>query len=143
MEKKKVAVPLVCHGHSRPVVDLFYSPVTPDGFFLISASKGTFTFSALNSEQSLSFCLFMDLKLFWICFGACSSDFDSWMRIDVSVDDIRLLTVIFSSQKMEKKNKHFRVLLLLLWDAVKSCVYALSVLACCIVFFFVFFYVWV
>ncbi|RRT75861.1 hypothetical protein BHM03_00015752 [Ensete ventricosum] len=40
MDKKKVAVPLVCHGHSRPVVDLFYSPVTPDGFFLISASKG-------------------------------------------------------------------------------------------------------
>ncbi|GAA0144028.1 translation initiation factor [Lithospermum erythrorhizon] len=39
MEKKRVAVPLVCHGHSRPVVDLCYSPVTPDGFFLISASK--------------------------------------------------------------------------------------------------------
>jgi serine-threonine kinase receptor-associated protein len=39
MEKKKVTVPLVCHGHSRPVVDLYYSPVTPDGFFLISASK--------------------------------------------------------------------------------------------------------
>ncbi|XP_072998802.1 uncharacterized protein [Typha latifolia] len=39
MEKKKAAVPLVCHGHSRPVVDLFYSPVTPDGFFLMSASK--------------------------------------------------------------------------------------------------------
>ncbi|CAH1442563.1 unnamed protein product [Lactuca virosa] len=39
MDKKKVAVPLVCHGHSRPVVDLFYSPITPDGFFLISASK--------------------------------------------------------------------------------------------------------
>lgn len=39
MERKKVAVPLVCHGHSRPVVDLFYSPITPDGFFLISASK--------------------------------------------------------------------------------------------------------
>ncbi|KAF3519299.1 hypothetical protein DY000_02059441 [Brassica cretica] len=36
---KKAAVPLVCHGHSRPVVDLFYSPITPDGFFLISASK--------------------------------------------------------------------------------------------------------
>lgn len=35
-----MTVPLVCHGHSRPVVDLFYSPVTPDGFFLISASKG-------------------------------------------------------------------------------------------------------
>ncbi|KAK9030720.1 hypothetical protein V6N11_032134 [Hibiscus sabdariffa] len=41
MEKKKVAVPLVCHGHSRPVVDLFYSSITPDGFFLISASKDT------------------------------------------------------------------------------------------------------
>ncbi|AQK82365.1 Serine-threonine kinase receptor-associated protein [Zea mays] len=41
MEKKKVAIPLVCHGHSRPVVDLFYSPVTPDGYFLISASKDT------------------------------------------------------------------------------------------------------
>ncbi|CAL0299298.1 unnamed protein product [Lupinus luteus] len=39
MENKKVAVPLVSHGHSRPVVDLFYSPITPDGFFLISASK--------------------------------------------------------------------------------------------------------
>lgn len=34
-----MVVPLVCHGHSRPVVDLFYSPITPDGFFLISASK--------------------------------------------------------------------------------------------------------
>jgi hypothetical protein len=40
MEKKKVAIPLVCHGHSQPVVDLFYSPVTPDGYFFISASKG-------------------------------------------------------------------------------------------------------
>ncbi|XP_071710458.1 uncharacterized protein [Rutidosis leptorrhynchoides] len=39
MDKKKVSVPLICHGHSRPVVDLFYSPITPDGFFLISASK--------------------------------------------------------------------------------------------------------
>ncbi|KAM7277392.1 hypothetical protein ACFE04_019258 [Oxalis oulophora] len=40
MEKKRMAVPpLVCHGHSRPVVDLCYSPITPDGFFLISSSK--------------------------------------------------------------------------------------------------------
>ncbi|KAM0066678.1 putative transcription factor WD40-like family [Helianthus debilis subsp. tardiflorus] len=35
----QVAVPLVCHGHSRPVVDLFYNPVTLDRYFLISASK--------------------------------------------------------------------------------------------------------
>jgi hypothetical protein len=40
MEKKKVAIPLVCHGDSRPVVDLFYSSVTPVRYFLISASKG-------------------------------------------------------------------------------------------------------
>jgi hypothetical protein len=40
LEKKKVVNPLVCHGDSRPVVDLFYSSVTPDGYFLISASKG-------------------------------------------------------------------------------------------------------
>lgn len=40
-------VPLVCHGHSRPVVDLFYSPVTPDGFFLISASKGKPSLSSI------------------------------------------------------------------------------------------------
>ncbi|CAI7800785.1 unnamed protein product [Closterium sp. NIES-54] len=31
--------PLVCHGHSRPIVEIAYSPVTDDGFFLISASK--------------------------------------------------------------------------------------------------------
>jgi serine-threonine kinase receptor-associated protein len=33
-EKK---VPLVVSGHSRPVPDLSYSPITPDGFFLVSA----------------------------------------------------------------------------------------------------------
>ena len=32
-------VPLVCHGHSRPIVALEYSRVTPDGVFLISSSK--------------------------------------------------------------------------------------------------------
>mmetsp|Transcript_10312 Transcript_10312/g.35908 ORF Transcript_10312/g.35908 Transcript_10312/m.35908 type:complete len:318 (-) Transcript_10312:15-968(-) len=33
------AGPLVCHGHSRPIVDVQYSTVTEDGYFLISASK--------------------------------------------------------------------------------------------------------
>lgn len=32
--------PLVCHGHSRPIVELDYSRATEDGVFLISASKG-------------------------------------------------------------------------------------------------------
>ncbi len=32
--------PLVCHGHSRPIVELAYSAQTEDGVFLISASKG-------------------------------------------------------------------------------------------------------
>lgn len=31
--------PLTCSGHTRPVVDLTFSPVTADGFFLISACK--------------------------------------------------------------------------------------------------------
>ncbi|QDZ25876.1 WD40 repeat domain-containing protein [Chloropicon primus] len=30
---------MVCHGHSRPIVDLQYSPVTKDGVFIVSASK--------------------------------------------------------------------------------------------------------
>jgi hypothetical protein len=33
--------PLVCHGHSRPIVNLEYSQATEDGVFLISSSKGT------------------------------------------------------------------------------------------------------
>eukprot|EP00038_Savillea_parva_P006033 m.161280 g.161280 ORF g.161280 m.161280 type:complete len:328 (+) comp12055_c0_seq1:152-1135(+) len=31
--------PLTCSGHTRPVVDLAFSPITDDGFFLISACK--------------------------------------------------------------------------------------------------------
>lgn len=46
-----MAVPLVCHGHSRPVVDLFYSPVTPDGYFLISASKGKKIFLGISLSK--------------------------------------------------------------------------------------------
>ena len=33
-------VPLSCVGHTRPVLQLAYSGVTPDGIFLASASKG-------------------------------------------------------------------------------------------------------
>ena len=31
--------PLLCHGHTRPIVDINYSQPTPDGIFLASASK--------------------------------------------------------------------------------------------------------
>jgi hypothetical protein len=31
--------PLTCSGHTRPVVDLTFSGITPDGFFLVAASK--------------------------------------------------------------------------------------------------------
>lgn len=34
------SAPLICSGHSRPVPDLHYSPVTEDGFFIISACLG-------------------------------------------------------------------------------------------------------
>lgn len=36
---KKAQQPAVCHGHSRPIVEVNYSRVTPDGYFLVSASK--------------------------------------------------------------------------------------------------------
>lgn len=36
---RKSQQPIVCHGHSRPIVELNYSNVTPDGYFLVSASK--------------------------------------------------------------------------------------------------------
>jgi len=32
--------PLTCSGHTRPVVDLAFSQVTEDGYFMISACKG-------------------------------------------------------------------------------------------------------
>ena len=32
--------PLTCSGHTRPVVFLSFSDITPFGYFLISASKG-------------------------------------------------------------------------------------------------------
>jgi len=30
-------IPLICSGHSRPVHDVAYSPITPEGFFFVSA----------------------------------------------------------------------------------------------------------
>ncbi|XP_010462771.1 PREDICTED: threonine dehydratase biosynthetic, chloroplastic-like [Camelina sativa] len=48
-----MGAPLVCDGHSRPVVDVAYSPMTPDGFFLISASKGSATNGGIISEGFL------------------------------------------------------------------------------------------
>eukprot|EP00775_Hariotina_reticulata_P002690 gene2690-2990_t len=39
MMQKKSQQPIVCHGHSRPIVEVNYSGVTPDGYFLVSASK--------------------------------------------------------------------------------------------------------
>ncbi|GLC47358.1 hypothetical protein PLESTB_000167100 [Pleodorina starrii] len=32
-------VPIVCHGHTRPIVEINYSQNTPEGYFLASASK--------------------------------------------------------------------------------------------------------
>lgn len=39
MQTKPKRAPVVCHGHTRPVVDIQYSNITPDGYFLASASK--------------------------------------------------------------------------------------------------------
>lgn len=34
-------IPLTCSGHTRPVVDIQFSTITPEGkYFLISACKG-------------------------------------------------------------------------------------------------------
>ena len=37
--RRRAPSPLVCHGHSRPIVNPEYSHVTPDGVFLIRAVK--------------------------------------------------------------------------------------------------------
>jgi serine-threonine kinase receptor-associated protein len=40
----KQYVPLTCHGHSRPVTHLNFSPIVTgeDGYYMISACKGSF-----------------------------------------------------------------------------------------------------
>lgn len=46
--------PLTCSGHTRPVVDLAFSGITPFGYFLISACKGE---SGTGFDSLLSPCL--------------------------------------------------------------------------------------
>jgi hypothetical protein len=38
-------IPLICSGHSRPVPEIAYSKITPDGTFLVSACLGTDSFA--------------------------------------------------------------------------------------------------
>lgn len=45
--------PLTCSGHTRPVVDLAFSGITPYGYFLISACKGEL--QARREEGGASF----------------------------------------------------------------------------------------
>lgn len=33
-------LPITCSGHTRPVVDLNFSDITPFSYFLVSACKG-------------------------------------------------------------------------------------------------------
>ena len=41
-------IPITCSGHTRPVVDLRFSDVTPYSYFLISACKGTILSQLIN-----------------------------------------------------------------------------------------------
>jgi serine-threonine kinase receptor-associated protein len=36
-------IPITCSGHTRPVVDLHFSGITPHSYFIISACKGNST----------------------------------------------------------------------------------------------------
>ena len=50
--------PLTCSGHTRPVVHLAFSQVTPTGYYLISACKG-------KSDHKNMFCVQMSIiKIF-------------------------------------------------------------------------------
>ena len=48
-------IPLTCSGHTRPVVHLSFSDITPYGYFLISACKGKILISYIFLRHFLSF----------------------------------------------------------------------------------------
>ncbi|KAF0935103.1 hypothetical protein E2562_030390 [Oryza meyeriana var. granulata] len=65
MDRKKAAVPLMCHSHSRPVVDLFCIPVTPDECFLTSAIKGII----VGSDMGVLYFIAGQIHAVWLCVG--------------------------------------------------------------------------
>ena len=52
-------VPLTCSGHTRPVVHLKYSEVTPKGFFFISACKGDWVHVCTHSTDLVILVVFI------------------------------------------------------------------------------------
>lgn len=48
--------PLTCSGHTRPVVYLAFSDITPFGYFLISACKGI-TSDNFHSRKDKKYCI--------------------------------------------------------------------------------------
>jgi len=60
------SAPLICSGHSRPVPDLHYSPVTEDGFFIISACLGNYPYS-LFVVYSILLLLYLSLCGRYLC----------------------------------------------------------------------------
>jgi len=48
-------IPLTCSGHTRPVVDLAFSRLTDDGYFMISACKGRWYVIHINAVKYVWF----------------------------------------------------------------------------------------
>ncbi|EDO27706.1 predicted protein [Nematostella vectensis] len=112
-------IPLSCSGHTRPVVDLHFSDITPHGYFLISACKGEkrlefhlkelSIFSSVHIHSRLLFVLLKNTK-WWLqlfegffffrkVWDALSGDEVASLphkhivkTVDFSSDGIRLLT---------------------------------------------------